>query len=280
MRHRSGIIAGILLMSATPVSGQSPERDSLARQLALTMNVVAAVQEAATFPAEAATTMDSAIKRRMLEGSRSYVARYFTPDVVLAHVVPVYVKRFEEPELRKLIDFARSPAGARYLSEEAELRLIAVRVWQAMLKHATQSSAHATSAGGASVAIDSLARELLAAVAAARSQATQSTPMKMDEPREDQRSPRSAAARELMRGTAYRDAVDAALVREYAQRHSAAELRQLIDFFRSPLGVRFVVARVEADKVTSALATEINQKHSDEFQKIISDALPKAPSPP
>jgi hypothetical protein len=244
------------------------------------MNVVAVTQELATFPAEAATSMDPAIRRRILEGSRKFVAKYFTPDVVLARVIPVYAKRFEDRELHQLIDFARSAAGARYLSEQAELRLMSIRVWQATRTTSTiDSSASITTSGVGQVANDSLARELLAAVAAARSQATRATPLSSDHPGEAQLNARSAAVRELVRGKGYREAVDAALVREYAQRHSETELRQLSSFFRSPLGVRFAVAQIEADEAVGALVSEVNQAHEDEFSKIISDAFPKVPPP-
>ena len=135
------------------------------------------------------------------------------------------------------------------------------------------------SIGGAQAVNDSLARELLAAVAAARSQVTRPTPVKHDEPAEAQLSARGEAVRELLRRHSYADSVDATLAREYAQRHSATELRQLGAFFRSPLGVSFIRARAEADDAMGAVTNRILSEHSVEFSTIIRDAFPKVPPP-
>jgi hypothetical protein len=277
---RIGVVTGVLILGATPADGQSTERDSLARQLAMTMNVVASVQKTIMYSGEAAGTIDPAIQRRLVEGIRNFAAKYFTPDVVLARVVPVYAKRFTATELRQLIEFVLSPGCAPYLSQESELRLVATRVWQTMrARPAVEPPSPVASVGEVTIANESLARELLAAVAAAQSHATRATPLSSDHPGEDQLNARSATVRERMRGSNYREAVDAALVREYAQRHSATELRELIDFFRSPLGVRFVVVRIEVDEAAGVLTSEILKQHNAEFSKIMSDALPKMPPP-
>jgi hypothetical protein len=117
------------MMNSDRTIAQDAPRDSLARELVDAMQTIPQIQHSLYGFAEIGDT-NSSQAQALRTGVRQFAEKYLSREALMPRLAGIYARGFSTEELRALIRFYQSPAGAHLAREQPELQKISAEVYR------------------------------------------------------------------------------------------------------------------------------------------------------
>ena len=215
---------------------------------------------------------------KMFKSMQDFNAKYMSWKVLKPEFAKIYSQAFTENEIRELLKFYKSPAGSKLAGKQpAILKEIAAGTMKSMLaknggaEDKPKDPVKLPAESKSDAARKAAAEELLLAMKAEEQYETQS---KIGEAMQGNTG---MAAKSAVAGIPGWKELKPEFVKQYSRNFSDAEIRELIKFYKSPIGVTLTGKQPGIMKEASKMIQDIMQKHMGELQDTVLKSMDLPP---